>query len=367
MKLVHSRFIAVDRMSNDAELLRLLGPDPGARPDKLVVVGTQVIEQSLDIDFDVMVTDVAPVDLLLQRMGRLHRHQRGVGQSQRPRKLRQARCFIAGVEDWDEIPPKFAKGVDSVYPRSLLWRSLLALKAGADVSCMTTVNLPHDIATLVELVYSSGDMCEAPAIAAVAQGWEDALHTEDKKLVQGRVASQIRAGDWLLGKPQTGNGSSLIGWLRDSYSSLDDARGRAAVRDTDESIEVIVVQECKQGFELLPWVTDGHGGRPLGGYLGDGSVSPDDEVARLAANCTVSLPPRLSASWVYASVIKALEMQAQIPGWQASRWLQGQLALVLDSSLGTTIETDSYVFRLRYSREAGLELIAAEKKGEDEK
>ena len=47
VKLVHSRFIATDRMANDAELLRLLGPDSSGRPDKLVVVGTQVIEQSL--------------------------------------------------------------------------------------------------------------------------------------------------------------------------------------------------------------------------------------------------------------------------------------------------------------------------------
>ena len=62
VKLVHSRFIATDRMANDAELLRLLGPDSSGRPGKLIVVGTQVIEQSLDIDFDVMVTDIAPVD-----------------------------------------------------------------------------------------------------------------------------------------------------------------------------------------------------------------------------------------------------------------------------------------------------------------
>ena len=98
--LVHSRFIAIDRMKNDEELLRLLGPDSKNRPNKFIVVGTQVIEQSLDIDFDVMITDVAPIDLLLQRMGRLHRHQRGVNQSHRPEKLRQARCYIVGVENW---------------------------------------------------------------------------------------------------------------------------------------------------------------------------------------------------------------------------------------------------------------------------
>ena len=118
--LVHSRFIAIDRMKNDEELLRLLGPDSKNRPNKFIVVGTQVIEQSLDIDFDVMITDVAPIDLLLQRMGRLHRHQRGVNQSHRPEKLRQARCYIVGVENWKGAPPEISKGIEYVYPRALL-------------------------------------------------------------------------------------------------------------------------------------------------------------------------------------------------------------------------------------------------------
>ncbi len=74
-----------------------------------------------------MVTDIAPVDLMLQRMGRLHRHRRGEGQSRRPEKLRSAYCYVAGVENWDEVPPKVAKGIENVYPRALLLRSLLAL------------------------------------------------------------------------------------------------------------------------------------------------------------------------------------------------------------------------------------------------
>ena len=106
---MHSRFIATDRMANDAELLRLLGPDSSGRSGKLIVVGTQVIEQSLDIDFDVMVTDIAPVDLMLQRIGRLHRHRRGEGQSRRPEKLRSAYCYVAGVETGMRCPLKSRK------------------------------------------------------------------------------------------------------------------------------------------------------------------------------------------------------------------------------------------------------------------
>ncbi len=74
--LLHSRFTAGDRAAHTEELLGLLGDtSKGAiRPHRVIVVATQVAEQSLDIDADLLVTDLCPIDLLLQRAGRLHRH-----------------------------------------------------------------------------------------------------------------------------------------------------------------------------------------------------------------------------------------------------------------------------------------------------
>lgn len=58
--LVHSRFLAPHRAAKEAELIARLGRDSACRPERIVVVGTQVLEQSLDIDFDLLITDIAP-------------------------------------------------------------------------------------------------------------------------------------------------------------------------------------------------------------------------------------------------------------------------------------------------------------------
>ena len=83
----HSRFAVEDRKRLDSALADEIGKKraPGGR----VVIGTQTLEQSLDIDADLLVTDICPVDVLLQRIGRLHRHDR-----QRPVGYGDARCIV---------------------------------------------------------------------------------------------------------------------------------------------------------------------------------------------------------------------------------------------------------------------------------
>ncbi len=77
--LLHARFARADRNEKEEKLLERFGgpaPDNPQRPAAHVVVATQVAEQSVDVDFDAMLSDLAPIDLLLQRAGRLHRHSR---------------------------------------------------------------------------------------------------------------------------------------------------------------------------------------------------------------------------------------------------------------------------------------------------
>ena len=94
----HGRFARGDRGLLDREVERRLGRERA--PGGLVVVGTQTLEQSLDIDADLLITDLCPADVLLQRIGRLHRHRRHdrVSAYQRPR------CLVLLPRDGDLTP-----------------------------------------------------------------------------------------------------------------------------------------------------------------------------------------------------------------------------------------------------------------------
>lgn len=82
--LFHARFTAADRERITNQVLDMFGKGrteggyskPARRPKKFVLVATQVVEQSLDVDFDHMISEIAPIDLLLQRSGRIKRHAR---------------------------------------------------------------------------------------------------------------------------------------------------------------------------------------------------------------------------------------------------------------------------------------------------
>lgn len=96
--LHHSRFAAPDRHMLDKAVEALLGK--GAPSKGCVVVGTQTLEQSLDIDADLLITDLCPADVLLQRIGRLHRHSR----KDRPDRYRQPRCIVLTPSNADLSP-----------------------------------------------------------------------------------------------------------------------------------------------------------------------------------------------------------------------------------------------------------------------
>lgn len=331
--LAHSRFLAVDRSRIEGALRSAFGRDAARRPQRHFVVGTQVLEQSLDVDFDLMVTDVAPLDLVLQRVGRLHRHLRPAGA--RPPALSIPRCLVTGVEDWSAQPILAVEASRYVYGGSTLLRSSSVL--ASRLALGGTVTLPDDIAPLVQSAYSTA--LQPPS------GWEAEWELAEREATARRNDQVKRAEDFLLAEPpRRRKVLSIVGWIdRGAGEAEDSGRGRAQVRDTDDGIEVIVVQRVDGELRMLPWL-DEHGGRRLDSGTG---ISP--QLARAAATCTVRLPPRLTSRWMIDRVIDELETNG-IAAWQDSPWLGGELVLVIDESG----RADVAGHILEYDKELGL-------------
>lgn len=113
-----------------------------------VVVATQIIEQSLDLDFDLMISDLAPIDLLIQRIGRLHRHSDQAFPPCRPPKLSTPACWICLPDTPDEMHlPEF--GADRwVYEPAILQRTYFS------IAQMKELSLPSQSDALINQVYS---------------------------------------------------------------------------------------------------------------------------------------------------------------------------------------------------------------------
>ncbi len=333
--LVHSRFVALDRQRREQELRELLGPpelvrEAGRRrPARLVVVGTQVIEQSLDVDFDLIISDLAPMDLLMQRLGRLHRHAR----DSRPKPLIEPRFLITGV-DWSTEPPSFDRGSVQVYGEHKLLRSASVLTSLWDRSA--TMVRPTDIAPMVQDAYDSGHVA--------LPGWEVAMRRAEDRERENKLRRERNAQAFRLGSVPE-RGESLIGWLEQKIGDIDDEtpRGQAAVRDGEDSIEVIVVQRVGNEIRVLPWLTPGRV------VMVDTDLSPSAEAVRLVTASRLRLPAYRSHGDAGDRLIAALE-ERQYPGWQGDRWLAGELVVELDEELSTEVAG----IRLHYDDKQGL-------------
>ena len=358
--LTHSRFMDIDRMANETALREMLGPQAtaanGARPEKAIIVGTQVLEQSLDIDFDVMVTDIAPTDLLMQRIGRLHRHKRGHEESQRPEKLRNAQAYIRGIDSWKDEGPCFARGIASVYPEA----SLLEACAVLGITCATakvTVKLPEDIATTVRTAYSNAIADMLPYAWLTHYG--EAATSRDKEVDSKRG----RAGVCRI--PPIAcmchNQRTLTGWYQmhvgqqRSIADRTEEQGQRAVRDAQESVEVLLLEERDKGIYLLPWVCDEALNVPPGTRVPTEHV-PEPNVAKVAIQCAVRLPISICVPDHIDALIDELEAACsdRIAAWQESYWLAGQLPLLLHKQRDGSYSTELQGFAVGYSQREGL-------------
>lgn len=325
VEVFHAQFLMPDRAAKEEALMKRIGKHstPEQR-DKLIVVGTQVLEQSLDIDLDFLVTELCPMDLLLQRIGRLHRHE---GRA-RPRPVAQARCAVldTGTEDFDE-------GSKAVYGEWLLWRTRKFLPAA--------ITLPDDIAPLVQDVYGwePDPLPASPQSTAARAEYEKA-----QQIKMGKAKTfTILPPEEHRKRPSL---NTLDNWM-DDVGAVSDNGARTAVRDGDPSIDVLVLMRDAAGnVRFLPDET-GHPGACV-----PTDEPPQPEIALQIARQKLRLPGYFSKRWSVKQTIDALEARnREVFGpWQQSPLLRGELILLLDDHL--TAQLAGQV--LQYDRENGL-------------
>ncbi|SEI65386.1 CRISPR-associated endonuclease/helicase Cas3 [Allopseudospirillum japonicum] len=146
ISLLHSRFIPADRQRNETRWVNAFGQAGWSerRKQGRILVGTQVLEQSLDIDADFLVSRFAPTDMLLQRIGRLWRH----ASTPRPETACRECWLIAPDLELALTNPANAFGATaSVYAPYVLCRSLEVWQN------ITRLVLPKNIRGLIDQTY----------------------------------------------------------------------------------------------------------------------------------------------------------------------------------------------------------------------
>ncbi|WP_066890219.1 CRISPR-associated helicase/endonuclease Cas3 [Carbonactinospora thermoautotrophica] len=178
--LLHARLPQRDRAGRTEQVLHWFGKDGVERPQAAILVATQIVEQSLDLDFDLVVSDLAPLALLLQRAGRGHRHP---GRTRPAWATAPRLAVLTPVDHAGTLAVPRAWG--GVYEESLLERThrLLTARAGAPI------RVPADVQDLVDQVY--GDF---------ADGDERLLQLDTARLA-GELAQEQLAGFAAIPRP----------------------------------------------------------------------------------------------------------------------------------------------------------------------
>jgi CRISPR-associated endonuclease/helicase Cas3 len=331
VELHHSAFIASSRADKEDRLREELGPTArrgAGRPHRRFVVATQVAEQSLDIDADLLVTDIAPMDLIIQRIGRLHRHQRP--SNDRPNRLQEATVLVRGVVETEPVP-EFDEGTAFVYDGKILLATFAVLQKQL---VPRGFRRPGDVVDLVQEVYGPDP--------AIPEEWQEIWRRACEAHEKDRDAAAHRSSTFQIPGPKSATDlSTLFARYHDDKNNRTEEAGAAQVRDSDPTIEVIPIIGDEYGY--LPLGVDSSAALSM-------NEAPDFAMAKVLAASTVRLPAKLSKyESVFNTVIDQLEMQTPV-GWSQHYLLKGQVALVLDDEWRTELAGHE----VSYSDDLGL-------------
>lgn len=302
LSLFHARCPFEMRRSREKEVLKRFGkaslkqntdPDYHERPRKAILVATQVIEQSLDLDFDLMITHLAPIDLILQRLGRLHRHET----RRRPSGLETPVLWLLRPAIAPDGLPGF--GVDAkIYTEYILLRSWLAVRDKKEI------NIPGDVEDLIESVYGPEGITPLDADLPVAlrgmleEAWRTARSKwdSDKGEAEGRIVK---------------NPDDEACFVAEFNSDLkeDDPEANptimAATRLCRPSVQLVCLHDAGDGAMSLD--SEGH-------QIVDPKDQPDLEMARKLLNRAVAI--------THPGVVAFFMKKERPDGWRRSPYLR---------------------------------------------
>ncbi len=191
--LLHSRFPFQRRADLEEDWLELLGKDRATSGAGAILIATQVVEQSVDIDLDFIVSDLAPTDMLLQRMGRLWRHER-------PHRA------AAAPEFWLRLPDLPTVGDATTLKKSLgrsarVYAPYVLLRSMVVWQSRTEIHLPVDIRALLEATYAEPEETEPGP-------WRE-LHIDLEK-EKATLAANAEAATLVLGNPMLADKEEVL-------------------------------------------------------------------------------------------------------------------------------------------------------------
>jgi CRISPR-associated endonuclease/helicase Cas3 len=328
--LFHARYPMEERLAREREVLRLFGKTEGGinpeRPQRAILIATQVVEQSLDLDFDVMISDLAPVDLLLQRSGRLHRHT--VNNAHR-HGHDTPRLLVSGLQ-FDDDTPDLGGGWDAVYDAWILLKTWWVLEKtpfstvlsesnntvqdGVVDTLVRVLHFPADIDDLVQRVYDDTLPNNAPPeVLERFQNARTAFQQSDQEM---RTAAKHAV---------IGNDPLGADWVNLKDQSVDEedpkipGLGRALTRLGEDSITVVPLFARDGKLYLRETDTQPV---PLGAEL---KLEQAKEIHKRSVN--------LSKKDVVHSIEMHLKLHNLKRPWQKTPLLQNLYPLILEHNM----------------------------------
>lgn len=236
--LFHSRFMLADRQRIEQQVMAIFGKEGNANNRAgQVLISTQVFQESLDADADVMISDLCPIDYLIQRAGRLHRHTRDEkGNVYQGKDRRQAPVLTIFAPKWQAQPQ--ADWYQQIFPKAnyvydhtaLLWLTQKVLQESG------AYRLPEQARHLIESVYSKSAQTMIPSsLLANSQVSQD----KERLLRHQAFSQEIK---WLQGYCS----ASHPRWSGDS----DEVSITTRFSEVD-SVNVVLLKE-KDG-KFVPW------------------------------------------------------------------------------------------------------------------